>query len=193
MEITKTIIDGVLVVEPRVFGDDRGFFFESWSRERYAAAGIGPDFVQDNLSYSCRGTLRGLHLQNPHGQGKLVQVLQGEVLDVAVDVRLGSPTFGKWVGELLSAKNRKQLYIPAGLAHGFYVTSETALFSYKCTDGYHPECELCLAYDDADVGIKWPPGERLLSAKDSQGLSLSELTARLHEKLQVEQAGSEKS
>lgn len=179
MQITTTRIEGVVLVEPKVFGDERGFFLESWSKERYAAAGIGPDFVQDNLSHSRRGTLRGLHLQDPHGQGKLVQVLEGEVFDVAVDVRRNSPTYGTWVGELLSSKNKRQLYIPAGLAHGFYVTSETALFSYKCTDGYYPQHELCLAYDDPEVSVQWPAGERIVSAKDQKGLSLSELAARV--------------
>lgn len=175
MIVQQTRLPGVLLIEPRVFGDARGFFYESWSQEGYAAAGIPGPFVQDNLSHSCRGTLRGLHLQTPHAQGKLVQVLVGEVFDVAVDVRRGSPHFGKWVGELLSAKNKRQLYVPPGFAHGFYVTSETALFSYKCTDGYHPECEVCLAHDDPAVGVEWPDGERLLSAKDQKGERLSEL------------------
>ncbi len=178
MQVVRTSLPEVLIVEPRVFGDARGFFVETWSRGRYAEAGIDTDFVQDNLSFSRRGSLRGLHLQNPHAQGKLVQVLQGEVFDVAVDVRVGSPSFGRWVGVELSADNKRQLYVPPGFAHGFYVTSETALFAYKCTDAYHPECELTIAHDDPSIGIEWPAGERLLSEKDRKGLLLADIEER---------------
>lgn len=166
MKVEQTAIPGLVIIEPRVFGDARGFFKETWSAERYAEAGVAQTFVQDNLSKSSRGVLRGLHLQHPHGQGKLVQAVQGEVFDVAVDVRVGSPTFGRWVGVTLSADNHKQFYIPPGFAHGFCVLSDTALFSYKCTDGYHPECELGVLWNDPDVGIEWPVTDPSLSDKD---------------------------
>jgi dTDP-4-dehydrorhamnose 3,5-epimerase len=156
----------VRLVEPKVFGDERGFFFESYHEARYREAGLPARFVQDNVSRSSRGVLRGLHLQNPHGQGKLVYVLEGEVLDVAVDVRVGSPTFGRWVAASLSAANHRQLYVPPGFAHGFCVRSERALFAYKCTDFYHPEHELGVAFDDPDLGVEWPPGEKIVSARD---------------------------
>lgn len=177
MEVGTTAVDGVLIVEPKVFGDARGFFVETYQAERYAGAGIPASFVQDNLSYSQRGVLRGLHLQNPHPQGKLVQVLRGEVFDVTVDIRRGSPTFGNWVGVSLSAENKRQLWVPAGLAHGFLVTGEDALFSYKCTDLYHPETELSLRWDDPAVGIEWPLGniEPSLSGKDADGLLLGDI------------------
>lgn len=166
MKVETTDIPGLVIIEPKVFGDARGFFKETYAAQRYAEAGVAEAFVQDNLSKSSRGVLRGLHLQHPHGQGKLVQVLDGEVFDVAVDVRHGSPTFGKWVGVTLSAENHRQFYIPPGFAHGFCVTSETALFSYKCTDGYHPECELGVLWSDPDVGIAWPVEAPSLSDKD---------------------------
>src|SRR5262245_53963323 len=136
MNITETELPGVLLIEPKVLGDARGFFVETYHAQRYRQAGLDVGFVQDNLSYSRRGTLRGLHYQNPHPQGKLVYVLQGDVFDVAVDIRAGSPTFGRWLGTVLSADNRRQLYVPPGFAHGFCVTSETALLAYKCTDFY---------------------------------------------------------
>ncbi len=166
MKVETTKIPGLVIVEPRVFGDARGFFKETYGADRYAEAGIAGPFVQDNLSKSSRGVLRGLHLQHPHGQGKLVQVLLGEVFDVAVDVRRGSPSFGEWVGVTLSAENHRQFYIPPGFAHGFCVTSDEALFSYKCTDGYHPECEHGVLWNDPEVGIQWPMEEPLLSDKD---------------------------
>src|SRR3712207_1060579 len=134
-------IPGPFVIEPKVFGDDRGYFMETWNRARYEAAGLPARFVQDNLSFSARGVLRGLHFQNPDAQGKLVSVLQGEVFDVAVDIRVGSPTFGGWTGSTLSEENRRQLWIPPGFAHGFVVTEEHALLSYKCTDSYAPAYE----------------------------------------------------
>lgn len=171
MEVIPQAIPEILLIKPKVFGDARGFFKETFHAERYAAQGM-PPFVQDNLSRSRKGTLRGLHLQNPHGQGKLVSVVEGEVFDVAVDVRVGSPTFGQWVGVMLSADNHQQLYVPPGFAHGFCVTSEVALFSYKCTDLYHPETEVGVAFDDPALAIAWPIDEPLISDKDRQNLPL---------------------
>lgn len=166
MNIIKTNLLDVIIIEPTVFGDERGFFFETWQKERYEAAGIQGEFAQDNVSFSRKGVLRGLHFQNPHGQGKLVSVLQGEVFDVAVDIRIGSPTFGQWTGVVLSGENHRQFWIPAGFAHGFCVTSETALFSYKCTDRYAPECEGGIAWNDPKIGVEWPLLDVTLSAKD---------------------------
>jgi dTDP-4-dehydrorhamnose 3,5-epimerase len=173
MRVTPQAIPDVLLVEPKVFGDPRGYFFETYSATRYAEAGIEGPFVQDNVSRSRRGILRGLHLQHPHDQGKLVFVLDGEVLDVAVDVRVGSPTFGRWVSALLSSENKHQLWVPPGFAHGFCVTSEHALFAYKCTDLYSPEDELGVAYDDSELAIPWPVAEPLLSDKDRRHPPLS--------------------
>jgi dTDP-4-dehydrorhamnose 3,5-epimerase len=174
MTFTETKLPGVIVVEPRVFRDDRGFFLESYQRERYLNAGISGEFVQDNHSYSSRGTLRGLHAQGRRPQGKLVRVVDGEVFDVAVDVRPDSAHFGRWVGVTLSADNFQQLYIPPGFAHGFCVLSEIAQFEYKCTDYYDPGGEVSISWDDADIGIEWPIQEPVLSAKDEAGVSLSE-------------------
>jgi dTDP-4-dehydrorhamnose 3,5-epimerase len=167
MQITKTSLPDVLIIEPRVFPDGRGFFFETYQRKRYNEFGITSDFVQDNLSHSVKNTLRGLHYQLPHSQAKLVQVLSGEALDIAVDIRVGSPTFGQWLSVLLSAVNKKQLYVPRGFAHGFCVLSESVLFSYKCDDYYAPECEKGVLWSDPDIGIEWPVTEPLLSNKDS--------------------------
>lgn len=176
MRLLQTKLAGVVIVEPDVYEDARGYFFETWSERRYAELGLPSRFVQDNLSRSCRGTLRGLHLQlPPMAQAKLVFVLEGEVLDVAVDVRPNSPTFGQWVGESLSATNRRQLYIPEGFAHGFCVTSEHAAFAYKCTQYYAPEAELSLLYSDPDIGIEWPVREPLLSKKDAAAARLCEI------------------
>ena len=175
MEVFDTELPGVLVLEPKVFGDARGFFLETWNRVHYEQAGIQAEFVQDNLSFSGKGTLRGLHFQNPNAQGKLVQVIQGEVYDVAVDIRQGSPTFGKWVGITLSAENRRQVFIPAGFAHGFCVTSDHALFSYKCTDFYNPKAEVSIIWNDPDIGIDWPVTEPELSEKDRLANRLSQL------------------
>lgn len=176
MTVTPTALPDVLRVERRVFQDDRGWFVEAWSAERYRQAGIAEAFVQDNASFSEHGVLRGLHLQRaPHAQGKLVSVLQGEVFDVAVDVRPDSPTFGEWVGETLSAENGVQLYIPPGFAHGFVVTSEAALFTYKCTDVYAPACEASVRWDDPDIGIAWPLASPAVSPKDAAAPSLQEL------------------
>jgi dTDP-4-dehydrorhamnose 3,5-epimerase len=168
-------LPGLIVIEPRVFRDSRGFFLETWNRGRFAEAGINADFVQDNLSFSCRGTLRGLHFQNPNAQGKLVQALSGEIFDAVVDLRRTSSTFGRWYGVILSDSNRCQLYIPPGFAHGFAVLSETAFFQYKCTDFYSPKDEITLRWDDPEIGIKWPIESPLLSEKDAKGLPLSDL------------------
>lgn len=166
MKVTKTPLSGLLVIEPEVFGDRRGFFLETWSQARYKEAGIDVDFVQDNLSFSQHGVLRGLHFQNPQGQGKLVSVIEGEVFDVAVDLRQGSPTFGHWHGVTLSGENKLQFWVPAGFAHGFCVTSETALFSYKCTELYAPQHERSLRWDDPTIAINWPIANPLVSDKD---------------------------
>jgi dTDP-4-dehydrorhamnose 3,5-epimerase len=167
MKVTRTKLPGVLVIEPDVFGDDRGWFCETWSQMRYAEIGVPELFVQDNVSMSAKGILRGLHLQHPWGQGKLVSVVQGAVYDVAVDVRVDSPTFGQWIGATLSADDHRQVWIPPGFAHGFCVTSETAVFTYKCTEAYHRETELGIAWDDPDLAIPWPVQSPILSAKDS--------------------------
>ena len=175
MKATPTRIPDVLLIEPKIFGDDRGFFFESFNRRAFhEATGLNVDFVQDNHSKSARNVLRGLHYQLAQPQGKLVRVTQGEVFDVAVDIRKGSSTYGQWVGEILSAENKKQLWIPAGLAHGFVVLSETAEFLYKTTDYYAPQHERCIVWNDPSLGIEWP-GLALppaLSGKDAAGLSL---------------------
>ena len=166
MKLVPTELDEVLVIDPQVFEDPRGFFMETFHRERYAALGIRDDFCQDNLSFSSRNTLRGLHYQFPHAQAKLVQVLQGEIFDVAVDIRRGSPTFGRAVAVTLSERNRRQLFIPKGFAHGFCVLSETALFAYKCSDFYAPDCDRGVLWSDPAIGIRWPVEEPLLSVKD---------------------------
>jgi dTDP-4-dehydrorhamnose 3,5-epimerase len=170
MNVIETDLLGVLIIEPQVFGDDRGFFMETWNKERYAEAGIPTEFVQDNLSFSRKGVLRGLHFQDPNPQGKLVSVLQGEVYDVAVDIRKSSPTFGKWVGVSLSSDNKRQLYVPEGFAHGFCVTSETALLCYKCTDFYDPNAESSIRWDDAYLKINWPIEVSEISEKDLNGM-----------------------
>ena len=166
MNVYQTSLPDVCVIEPSVFADSRGFFLETWQAERYQQAHLPGLFVQDNHSYSTRGVLRGLHYQLQHPQGKLVYVLQGEVFDVAVDIRQGSPTFGHWVGEILSGDNHRQLYIPPGFAHGFCVLSEAAHFLYKCTDFYAPGDEYGLRWDDPALGIAWPVSNPSLSAKD---------------------------
>ena len=167
--VTPTAIPEVLVLEPKVFGDARGFFFESFNARDFAqATGLNVEFVQDNHSKSARGVLRGLHYQIQHAQGKLVRVVQGEVFDVAVDLRRASPTFGRWVGERLSADNKKQLWVPPGFAHGFVVLSESAEFLYKTTDYWYPEHERSLLWSDPAIGIDWPlEGQPLLAAKDA--------------------------
>lgn len=177
MKATPLAINDVFLIEPQVFGDDRGFFFESFNHARFeAAVGCQVKFVQDNHSKSARGVLRGLHFQDPNPQGKLVRVTQGEVFDVAVDIRKDSPTFGRWVGETLSAENKRQLWIPEGLAHGFLVLSDTAEFLYKTTDYYAPEFEHCIRWDDPTLAIKWPlDGAPTLSSKDQDGMLFSEM------------------
>ncbi|MCC7044029.1 MAG: dTDP-4-dehydrorhamnose 3,5-epimerase [Acidobacteria bacterium] len=175
MEIRPSRIPDVLIVAPRVFRDARGYLLEVWNQARYAGRGMPPTFVQDNVSRSVRGVLRGLHLQHPHGQGKLVQVLDGEVFDVAVDVRVGSPTFGQWVGERLSGENHRQLYVPAGFAHGFCVLSQSALVSYKVTAPYCPEAEFGIAWNDPSLGISWPIGTPVVSTKDASAPHLSDI------------------
>ena len=171
MQITKTEIEDVLVVEPRVFGDERGFFFESFNQRKWMElTGIESKFVQDNHSKSRRGVLRGLHYQIRQPQGKLVRVVVGEVFDVAVDLRRSSPTFGKWVGEILTADNKKQLWVPEGFGHGFLVLSDTAEFLYRTTDFYAPEHERCIVWNDPDLAIAWPGESKpQLSEKDLQG------------------------
>jgi dTDP-4-dehydrorhamnose 3,5-epimerase len=179
MKASPTAIADVLLIEPTVFGDERGFFFESFNQRRFdEAVGHAVTFVQDNHSKSARGVLRGLHHQDPRPQGKLVRVTAGAVFDVVVDIRRGSPTFGLWVGEELSADNKRQLWIPPGLAHGFLVLSESAEFLYKTTDYWYPEHERCIRWDDADLAIAWPlhGAEPRLSAKDAAGVTFAEAT-----------------
>ena len=166
MKVYQTSLPGVCLIEPSVFADPRGFFMETWQAERYRQVHLPSLFVQDNYSYSLRHVLRGLHYQLQHPQGKLVYVLQGEVFDVAVDIRHGSPTFGHWVGEILSGDNHRQLYIPPGFAHGFCVLSEAAHFLYKCTDFYAPGDEYGLRWDDPALGIAWPVSHPVLAEKD---------------------------
>lgn len=176
MKAIRTCIPGVVVFEPRIFGDDRGFFFESFNGRAFEyATGLTHVFVQDNHSKSVRNVLRGLHYQIKNPQGKLVRVVQGEVFDVAVDIRKGSPTFGKWVGELLSAENKKQLWIPEGFAHGFLTLSETAEFLYKTTNYYYPEHERSIHWNDPTIAIEWPlKSQPILSMKDTQGFFLKD-------------------
>ena len=181
MRGTPTAIPDVLILEPKVFGDDRGFFYESYNQQAFqAATGLDVTFVQDNHSKSARNVLRGLHYQVEQPQGKLVRVVQGEVFDVAVDIRKGSKTFGLWVGQILSAENKKQLWVPPGLAHGFVVLTDTAEFLYKTTDYYAPAHERCIAWNDPDLAIDWQmQGEPLLSAKDAAGVAFRDATSRL--------------
>ena len=174
MRVESTALPDVLLIEPRVFGDARGFFFESWNRRTFADAGIDGEFVQDNHSRSIRGVVRGLHYQVEHAQGKLVRVTEGEVFDVAVDLRRSSPTFGRHVALVLSAVNRRMLYIPPGFAHGFMVTSESAEFLYKTTDYWFPEHERTLLWNDRALGIAWPDAiAPILAPKDATGTSLA--------------------
>jgi dTDP-4-dehydrorhamnose 3,5-epimerase len=176
MQATQLSIPDVFLLEPKVFGDDRGFFFESFNQAGFEAAiGHKANFVQDNHSRSAKNVLRGLHYQIRQPQGKLVRVVQGEVFDVAVDIRKSSPSFGQWVGDILSAGNKRQMWVPEGFAHGFVVLSDTAEFLYKTTDYYAPEHERCIAWDDPAIGIRWPiEGAPLLSAKDRQGKLLAD-------------------
>ncbi len=181
MRFERTDIDGVMLVEPDIHRDPRGFFMETYHARKYSAGGIAAEFVQDNQSLSHQGTLRGLHAQLKHPQGKLVRVIEGAIFDVAVDVRRGSPTFGMWVGYELSSENRRQLYTPPGLAHGFCVLSERAQVEYKCTDFYYRDDEIGIIWNDPDIGIDWPIDHPLLSEKDAALPRLSEVVDRLPE------------
>jgi dTDP-4-dehydrorhamnose 3,5-epimerase len=179
MELIPTALQDVLIVEPRVFGDDRGFFLESWNRATFAKLGLDLDFVQDNHSRSARGVLRGMHYQSPNPQGKLVRVTAGRVFDAVVDMRRSSPTFGKWVGVELSAANKRMLWVPPGMAHGFLTLEDGTDFQYKCTEFYTPANEHSLAWNDPTVGIEWPLEgiEPQLSAKDRAGVPLANAEA----------------
>ncbi|MEH6552250.1 MAG: dTDP-4-dehydrorhamnose 3,5-epimerase [Pseudomonadales bacterium] len=174
MEVEQTAIPEVLLIKPKLFGDERGFFQETFQAERYAEYGIGP-LLQDNLSKSSRGVLRGLHYQLPDPQGKLVYVIEGEVLDIAVDIRLGSPSFGQWVGARLSGDNHHQLWVPEGFAHGFCVLSDYAIFAYKCSAYYKPEAEISLRWDDPTFAIDWPIAEPSLSIRDAAALNFDDI------------------
>lgn len=193
MDVEKTEIPEVLLIKPTVHGDARGYFQETYQQQRYAEHGIAQAFVQDNVSFSGQGVLRGLHYQWPNPQGKLLHVLQGEIFDVAVDIRAGSATFGQWVGRFLSSDNHHQLWIPEGFAHGFLVISETALIAYKCTDYYRPTDEGCLRWDDPTVNINWPleriNGAPRLSDKDLQGKTLQDTALSLNTGLSLNTAG----
>ncbi len=173
----RTSLNGVLVVEPQIFRDDRGHFLEIWRHDRYSAAGMPDQFVQDNVSLSTRGVVRGLHFQEPNAQGKLVSVLQGEIFDVAVDIRVGSPTFLRWEGVVLSGETGRQLYIPEGFAHGFAVLSDVAIVIYKCTRDYHPNCEQSVRWDDPAFGIAWPIDTPTLSPKDRSAPLLEQVAS----------------
>ena len=179
MRFEPTSLPEVILIEPRVHRDARGFFLESYHAQRFAEGGISARFVQDNHSLSARGTLRGLHMQHRFAQGKLIRCTEGEIFDVAVDARPGSATFGRWVGETLSAQSFRQLWVPPGFLHGFCVVSETAQVEYKCTELYHPEDELGVIWNDPAIGIRWPIAAPLLSAKDAALPRLSEIESRL--------------
>ncbi len=179
MRVVPTDLPGVIVIEPAIHADGRGFFLETYHADRYREHGITGPFVQDNHSRSLAGTLRGLHLQIRRPQGKLVRAIEGEIFDVAVDVRRGSPTFGRWVGAILTAENFRQMYVPPGFAHGFAVVSPVAQVEYKCTDLYDPASEIGIAWNDPALGITWPIAQPLLSARDSQHPTLAEQTDRL--------------
>ena len=177
-KVKNTGIEGLVILEPTVYGDSRGYFMETYNRKEFAELGLGMTFVQDNQSSSMKGVLRGLHYQVEHSQGKLVRVLSGEVFDVAVDLRPGSLTFGKWYGLFLNGENRLAFYVPEGFAHGFLVTSEKAEFAYKCTDFHYPEHERGISYNDPDIGIEWPMegiGEPIMSDKDKRNGRLKDV------------------
>jgi len=175
IKVRQAAVPDVLIIDPALYGDTRGYFLEVWHQETYNQYGMPSSFVQDNVSRSARGILRGLHLQHPYGQGKLIHVLEGEVFDVAVDVREGSPTFGRWVTERLSGENHRQLFIPTGFAHGFCVVSDYALVAYKVTELYHPETEFGIAWNDPALGIDWPVETPILSPKDEAAPHLADL------------------
>jgi dTDP-4-dehydrorhamnose 3,5-epimerase len=175
MKVIETQLPGVLIIEPEIFRDDRGHFYETWHQIRHGAAGLPERFVQDNLSYSGRGVLRGLHYQHPSAQGKFVSVIRGEIFDVALDIRVGSPTFGQWTGVTLSAENGRQIYIPEGFAHGFFVTGESATVYYKCTNLYDARSEGSILWNDPDLDIHWPTTRPVLSPRDGHAPRLSEI------------------
>jgi dTDP-4-dehydrorhamnose 3,5-epimerase len=175
MKVIETDLPGCVIIEPRVFGDERGYFYEGWNQPRFAAAGIPAQFVQSNVSQSVRGVLRGLHYQWPNPQGKLVSVLEGEVYDVAVDIRRGSPTFGRWTAAMLTADNKRHFWIPEGFAHGFAVVSERATFTYLCTAPYDAAADASLRWNDAALAIDWPVAGPLLSGKDERAPLLAEI------------------
>lgn len=177
MKVVETAIPGCLVIEPAVFGDERGFFFEAWNAQRFDEHGLSARFVQSNVSSSSRGVVRGLHYQWPNPQGKLVSVLEGEVYDVAVDIRRGSPHFGKWAAVLLSAENKRQFWIPEGFAHGFAVLSERAIFSYLCTAPYDKAADAGVRWDDPQIAVDWPVADPQLSEKDAKAPLLAEVAA----------------
>ncbi|HJX28635.1 MAG TPA: dTDP-4-dehydrorhamnose 3,5-epimerase [Thermoanaerobaculia bacterium] len=179
MEFRRLDIPEVILVEPNVIHDARGFFLETYHRDKYAAGGIPETFVQDNQSFSRKGVLRGLHAQLQHPQGKLVRAIIGEIFDVAVDIRPGSPTFGRWVGAVLTEGNAQQLYVPPGFAHGFCVLSDIAHVQYKCTDVYHPGDEIGVVWNDPEIGIDWPVGDPVLNDKDRNAPRLAEIVQRL--------------
>jgi dTDP-4-dehydrorhamnose 3,5-epimerase len=179
MKVERLALDGLLLIRPSVFRDERGYFFESHSQSRYADAGLTATFVQDNVSYSIKNTLRGLHFQIPKAQGKLVSCLQGAVFDVVVDIRAKSPTFAQWCGVTLTAESGEQLWVPPGFAHGFCVLSDHALFHYKCTDYYDKTSERAVAWNDTNIGIRWPTMAPLLSAKDAAAPTLASLDKSL--------------
>jgi dTDP-4-dehydrorhamnose 3,5-epimerase len=187
MHVTSTELPEVVVIEPQIFGDSRGYFLESWNQARYRALGLPDMFVQDNLSSSARGVLRGLHFQQPRAQGKLVTVIAGQIFDVAIDIRVGSPRFGKAATMTLSGENKRQLYIPPGFAHGFCVLSESALFMYKCTEPYVPEAEGGIIWNDPDLAIPWPIQTPTLSNKDAGFQRLRDLD---HKRLPVYREGA---
>ena len=178
MKVLELEIAGPKIIEPDIYPDARGFFCETYHQQRYAEHGIPSQFVQDNLSSSKKGTLRGLHFQYPHAQAKLIQVIQGEVLDVIVDIRKTSPTFGKWTGITLSHENKRQLFVPQGFAHGYCVLSETAIFSYKCSDFYAPDCEKGILWSDPDINIDWPIDDPILSDKDQKYPCLKDVDSK---------------
>jgi len=175
LRVLETGLDGVVIIEPRVHGDDRGFFLESWKVSSYSKHDLPVSFAQTNISRSEKGVLRGLHFQHTQPQGKLVSVLEGRIFDVAVDVRPGSASFGQWTGVELSSKSHRQLYVPEGFAHGFIVLSDSALFHYCCTTEYAPQYEVAIAWNDPDIGVKWPCEPRFLSAKDREAPRLCDL------------------
>jgi dTDP-4-dehydrorhamnose 3,5-epimerase len=177
VKVIQTDLPGCLVIEPQVFGDDRGFFFESFNTDKLAAHGLAPNFVQGNVSSSVRGVLRGLHYQWPKPQGKYVSVVEGEVWDVAVDIRRGSPTFGRWAGVVLSAENKRHFWIPEGFAHGFVTLSERAVFTYLCTATYDAQADAGIRWNDADLAIDWPVSEPALSGKDAKAPFLADIPA----------------